>query len=291
MNFEDTKFSDLSSTDQVRLGYLLLLRRPIDPTGLAYWAQRIEAGTYRLESFIAEMLGSPEYKAINRVPFPTMVHEARKAWIKEIGSFDKILDIGGSSPNIDLGAMIELGYPHRPRSLTIFDLPPEQQYWGHPRFPQDRDYDFAWGTIRYVHGSAELIGSSFDLAGERFDLIFMGQVIEHLEPAAVPLVLEWIRGHLSDSGKFIFDTPNRLVTKIQSPDKYTDPDHKIEYTPSELREILASAGFRLLRSWGLMHMPSTSLSGSFDPLEVYETRLITDRMDESYLVAFECAAE
>jgi hypothetical protein len=86
-----------------------------------------------------------------------------------------------------------------------------------------------------------------------------------------------------------FDTPNRSVRKVQSPYKYTDPDHKIEYTPSEPRQILASAGFRLLRSWGFMHMPSTSICGSFDPLEVDETRLITDRMDESYLVAFEYA--
>jgi len=82
MNFVDTKFSDLSSTDQVRLGYLLLLRRPIDPTGLGYWVQRIEAGTFRLESFIDEIVGSPEYKTINRVPFATMVHQARQAWIK-----------------------------------------------------------------------------------------------------------------------------------------------------------------------------------------------------------------
>ena len=47
-----------------------------------------------------------------------------------------ILDIGGSSPNIDQGALIELGYPHRPKQLFIFDLPPEEQYWGKPKFPR-----------------------------------------------------------------------------------------------------------------------------------------------------------
>jgi len=116
-----------------------------------------------------------------------------------------------------------------------------------------------------------------------------GEINTHTMAADPAMVLEWIRRHLSDLGRFIFDTPNRLVTRVQCPDAYTDPDHKVEYTPTELRQILASAGFRLVRSWGLMHMPSTFLSGAFDPLEVYETRLITDRMDESYLVAFECA--
>ena len=41
MNFADTKYSDLNPIDLVRLGYLLLLRRPVDPTGLGYWTQHI----------------------------------------------------------------------------------------------------------------------------------------------------------------------------------------------------------------------------------------------------------
>ena len=290
MNFADTEYSDLTPIDLVRLGYLLLLRRPVDPTGLGYWTRHIESGTFRLEQFIDELIASPEYRTINRIPFAAMVHRARQAWIKQIDDFERILDIGGSSPNIDLGAMIELGYPHRPRSLTIFDLPPAQQYWGQPRFPQDRVYDFAWGTIRYIHGSAERIADCAELADQRFDLVFMGQVIEHVEPAAVPEVLRWIRAHLAPAGRFMFDTPNRLVTRIQCPDGYTDRDHKLEYTPAELEPIVAAAGFRAVRRWGLLHMPSTSLSRAFDPLEVYETSLITQRVDESYLFALECVA-
>ena len=52
--------------------------------------------------------------------------------------FDTILDIGGSSPNIETGALIELGYLHRPKKLIIFDLLPDEQYWGAPKYNQQK---------------------------------------------------------------------------------------------------------------------------------------------------------
>ena len=58
-----------------------------------------------------------------------MVHHARQQWVSQLAAFAEVLDIGGSSANTE-GALIELGYVHRPKPITIFDLPPEQQYWG-----------------------------------------------------------------------------------------------------------------------------------------------------------------
>ena len=72
-----------------------------------------------------------------------MVHLARVEWTKHLPKGTSILDIGGSSPNIDQGALIELGYPHRPKQLFIVDLPPEEQYWGKAKVsPGQRLYFF-----------------------------------------------------------------------------------------------------------------------------------------------------
>ena len=188
-----------------------------------------------------------------------------------------------------MGALIELGYKHRPKELIIFDLPPEEQYWGKPKFPQDRDYEFNWGILKYIHGRIENIHDYRQLDGKRFDCVFMGQVIEHILPDQLHIVLKWIREHLKENGKFIFDTPNRIITRIQSPDKLIDEDHKYEYTPGELEKILNLNGFKVVKKTGILAMPGTFHSKNFNPLEAYETELVNDNPDVSYLFAFECA--
>ncbi len=282
-------YKEHAAIELVAMAYLVFLRRPADPEALRHWRAVIDAGRFDPAALVASLLGSPEYRMLDRVPFHEMVHRSRQAWMQGLGPYRRILDIGGSSPNVDQGAMIELGYSHRPESLVIFDLPPERQYWGQPRFPQDRPYTFSWGSLRYVHGEAEAIAEQPDLADQTFDLVFMGQVIEHLRPEALPDVLKWIRDHLAPEGRFIFDTPNRRVTAIQSPDAYIDEDHKIEYTPEQLRAILVDCGFSVVRETGMLHMPGTCHTGAFDPLETYEHDLLHESANECYLFAFECA--
>ena len=126
------------------------------------------------------------------------------------------------------------------------------------------------------------------MQNQEFDLIFMGQVIEHIQPAAIPEVLAWIRDHLANEGRFIFDTPNRKLTAIQNPAGYIDDDHKIEYTPRQLRKKLSNAGLRVVDETGLLPMPQTLNSGCFNPLETYEQPLLSPHVEEGYLFAFAC---
>ena len=216
-----------------------------------------------------------------------MVHLARVEWMKHLPKGSFILDIGGSSPNIDQGALIELGYPHRPKQLFIVDLPPDEQYWGKPKFPQDRDYIFSWGILKYFHGRAESIASLKGLQNIKFDIIYMGQTIEHIVPESLADILGWISDHLNENGKFIFDTPNRLITSIQS-DSFIDPDHKIEYTPDQLESILRKHNFSISNSWGLLPMPMTFQLKKFSPQEVYNHPLLSEDLKVCYLFAFSC---
>ena len=115
----------------------------------------------------------------------------------------------------------------------------------------------------------------------------MGQTIEHIVPESLPGILDWISDHLNENGKFIFDTPNRLITSIQS-DSFIDPDHKIEYTPNQLEGILRKHNFSISNSWGLLPMPMTFQLKKFSPQEVYNHPLLSEDLKVCYLFAFLC---
>lgn len=283
--------SHLCEEDWVRLAYLVLLGRTIDAAGLAHWQQRIAAGEFEPRRLVDELCSSPEFRErqLNRLSFLEMLHRARSQWCGSLAPFERVLDIGGSSPNLAAGALIELGYSHRPQEITIMDLPPEQQYWGKPNFPQDQDYSFDWGTVRYVHGFAEQIQDCPSLQEQQFNMIYMGQAIEHILPDKLPGTLQWVRSHLAAEGRFVFDTPNRSLTKIQFPDRYIDADHKREYSPAEMEALLIENGFGVVQQWGMLNMPETYRTGRFDPEEIYQTPDSLNRTPEtSYVFAFEC---
>jgi len=280
--------SNLTENDWLELAYLALLQRKIDQVGLSHWSEKIKGGSFDYKKLLDTLIASPEYIMHYKEPFSTVLHRARQTWIRTLPLFDSILDIGGSSPNIEMGAMIELGYLHRPKRITILDLPPEKQYWGKPKYSQESQYDYSWGSVEYIHGNAESIHSIDDLANRRFECVFMGQTIEHIKGEALEDLLTWIHDHLLSGGKLIFDTPNRRITRIQSPKKLIDPDHKYEYEPVELKGILETNGFDVTNQWGLLDMPQTYKNAIFNPLEVYETEVLNQHPETSYCFAFEC---
>ncbi|MDA8233799.1 MAG: DUF4214 domain-containing protein [Clostridia bacterium] len=280
--------SELSQEDYLKLTYITLLQRKIDKVGFEFWNQKIKDGHYNHKELIDNLSSSPEFIMHYRIPFSTVLHKGRQQWVSSLERFENIFDIGGSSPNIAEGALIEMGYPYRPKELIIFDLPEEKQYWGKPKYPQDRDYSYTWGFVKFEHGFIEDINEYNSLSEKTFDLIFMGQVIEHIQRNKIDIVLNWIKKHLKSGGKFIFDTPNRNITKIQSSNEFIDRDHKYEYTPEELEEILVKCGFRVTQKTGILNMPNTFLSKQFNPLEVYESEIINNTPETSYVFAFEC---
>lgn len=288
-NIDLSNLDDLKQETWIKIAYIALLQRPVDEVGLQYWISKINDGTFNYKELIETIIRSPEYIMHYKIPFATILHQARQKWVsEELPPFNSILDIGGSSANTEMGALIELGYSHRPKSLIIFDLPPEKQYWGLPNIDQTKKYNFIWGEIEYIHGYAERINEYPQLNGKKFDCIFMGQTIEHIDPAYLPSLLNWIKRHLNTQGKLFFDTPNRIITKIQSPKSLIDSDHKYEYSPTELEELLKHNNFIVIKKWGLLHMPHTLLQNRFNPLEVYETESLNSDYDASYCFAFEC---
>lgn len=273
--------------EYVRAAYLVLLRRPIDASGLALWRDLIANGRFSHQSVIDGILESPEYQTNFGIRVLDIIHHARQEWVTTLAYFETILDIGGSSRNIPEGALIELGYAHRPKQLHILDLPEDQQYWGRPKYSQERSHSFDWGVVSYHHGRAESIDQVADLQELMFDCVYLGQAIEHIHKESLPAVLIWIRGHLRQGGKLIFDTPNRLLTKVQCPVGFIDPDHKHEYSPLEMAGILELSGFRVLAVTGMTFLPLMAASGVYAPQEFVNAQTLHPDAERCYLFAIE----
>lgn len=282
---ERLRMQDLGPEDFVRLAYLVLLRRDIDGAGLADWREAIARGTFSHDGVVNALLRSDEYQRQFGAHVNERLHAARCAWVKTLPRFERLLDIGGSSKTLAEGALIQLGYPHRPRELHILDLPPERQNWGTPLFDQSVPSRFDWGTVTYHHGGAEEIATTAGLQGRLFDGVVLGQAVEHIDPRTLPGILAWVREHLVPGGQLIMDTPNRILTRIQCPTWFIHPDHKLEYEPAQLTEQLESHGFHVTRKVGMVHLPGIAGSGVYDAREFKEASLLHDDADACYLFA------
>jgi hypothetical protein len=289
-NIERLAMGDLMPEEFVRLAYLVLLRRQLDPVGLDIWRDHISRGMFSHGHVVDSLLSSDEYQRQFGAHVNQRLHAARQAWVKTLPAFNRLLDIGGSSPSHAEGTLIQLGYPHRPKSLDILDLPPDRQNWGTPSYDQSVPTSFGWGTVSYFHGCGEDVANVEQLQGRTYDGIFLGQAVEHIRPEALPGVLDWIRIHLAPGGRLIMDTPNRLMTKIQCPTWYIHPDHKLEYEPAQLESVLVEHGFAVTKRIGLVHLPGIARNETYDAREFIDAPLLHADVDACYLFAFEAAA-
>jgi SAM-dependent methyltransferase len=287
------KIENTAPMQQSELIYRFILNRKIDDLGAQACADRIAKGKFSALGLIARLMKSAEFKQPYLKRTPTQqLHGARMAWAAQLPAARRVLDIGGSSPTVPEGALIELGYAHRPEKLIIFDKPPNEQFWGTPNYSQANTRTFAWGQVQYIHGYAEDILQNDELRDQKFDMIFMGQVVEHIFENKLPNVLVWIKNHLAPGGRFCFDTPNRSITRFETGEgRYIDPDHKREYTPEACVALLKTAGFNITQQWGILDMPNVIATESYGIKDFYSGELLSNVPANAYCFAMACEAD
>lgn len=105
-------------------------------------------------------------------------------------------------------------------------------------------------SIRFAYKN-QVVGllQNLPFADASFDLVYMGEVIEHVwEP--LPALMEAARV-LRPSGRLVLDTPNALSLGriadwwIRHKESIGDPDHKLLFTPVVLAHLLTKAGFNI----------------------------------------------
>ncbi|MBN1521014.1 MAG: methyltransferase domain-containing protein [Candidatus Aureabacteria bacterium] len=83
---------------------------------------------------------------------------------------------------------------------------------------------------------------SFEEIKEKFDIVFLFEVIEHLNLQDGVILLKKIHHVLKDKGKIILTTPN-----VFHPNRYWECSHKVSYRHDEIGGIMDSVGFNVVQ--------------------------------------------
>jgi SAM-dependent methyltransferase len=86
----------------------------------------------------------------------------------------------------------------------------------------------------------QTLGDLEPVADGSVDLVFAGEVLEHLWPEDVAGFLAEAHRVLTSGGTIALDSPNREVTRRLG---WDHPEHTVEFTVDEIRELLTLAGF------------------------------------------------
>jgi SAM-dependent methyltransferase len=279
-------FPGQSVPDIIRTLYRVALRREPGDAEVDEALANIENGRGTLEGlFLASTLSSEfmdlaqARAAENHLLY---IHNTRIKLIKFLlPPANVILDIGGAN-----GSMLDYGYPHPFQKLILTDLPQND------RIPelQAVDLERKWKHAQNIEVVYTSMTDLSSIESESIDLVWVGQVVEHLHEWELELALKEIRRVLKNQGCFCFDTPNAILTRIHSPDQLIHPEHKKEWTPDEMRRRL-SENFVIEQELGLIPMPNTFRTRSFSYEEMVLNNGFSDTLDHCYLMYFKCRKE
>ena len=271
----------------VRAAYLTLLRRRPDREGMTVHLRSLRRGEMTRSELFASFLRSPEYR--QRLGLPPVylsiderLHAARTQLVREcLPPAQRIVDLGGAAAHSDAGALLAMGYPHRPLEVIIVDLPHDQRLPGQESFEPSSQVRTESGTlVRYLYGSMADLSS---IADGEVDLVFSGESIEHISEEDGDTVCREAFRVLRPGGYFCLDTPNAIVARIRSPEGPIHEEHQKEYRPAELREKVERWGFHTVEMKAICPMPETVRSGTFLPDEIERYMGLGDDPDVGYL--------
>jgi SAM-dependent methyltransferase len=107
-------------------------------------------------------------------------------------------------------------------------------------------------NVEWVSGSLKDLGP---IPSGSVDLVFGGQVLEHLWPDELSGFLVSAHRTLRKGGCVALDSPNRRVTQSI---RWDHPEHTVEFTVDEIVELLLVAGFDDIRVRGVLQAYDTA---------------------------------
>lgn len=267
--------------------YEVLLGRALDESGRRHFLAALQRGQISPLAALDSISNSAEFKRRYGMPIRPLdaVHQARMLLFQtRLPAAETIVDLGGAAHNEPRGALLMMGYPHRPRSITILDLPPDDRIGGAEAAEASQELITAEGiAVRYLYRS---MADLDPIADGSTDLVVSGESIEHISEAEAEQVCDQAFRILRPGGAFCLDTPNAHLTRIQSPDRLIHPEHQKEYYPAEIRAKLERRGFRIVDAAGICPMPESIRSGVFDFAEMTRNVALSNDPDEGYMFFF-----
>lgn len=208
-----------------------------------------------------------------------LMHNARLKMVKHLlPAGDVILDLGGANAPLH-----HMGYPHDYSKIVLIDLPTEER---HKDFQVVLEDTGGRVILRY-EDMTDLKG----IESDSVDLVWSGQSIEHVTPAQGQRMCQEAYRVLRSGGRFCLDTPNGHISSVHAAtvgNQFIHPDHKIEYTPDQLRGLLVDTGFRIAEEWGICEMPMTIKTGVFSYDDFLLGGAITKNINDAYIQFFNC---
>lgn len=272
----------LDLDNHIRLAYRLILRRRPDPSGFRHYKSHIEAQGLP-KAFVFEALAtSPECKkAQNPLAY------VRCALVQRLPHAEVIVDFGGSTRHMSEGALYAMGYKQKWRRLLVVDLPPEERYvqW-RPESGERAVVETPNGPVEHLRGS---MASPGILAEQSFaDMVWSGNAIEHITAPEADIFLDNVYQALKPGGIFCLDTPNRRVTGLQFDGRFSNADHKIEYTHEQLSAKLREHGFAIEEQLGVLDCKGPLERGHVSGHELTACPDFTAEIADGYFLFYRC---
>jgi SAM-dependent methyltransferase len=215
-----------------------------------------------------------------------LIHLARiKLVARKLPASRFILDIGGVN-----SFLIDMGYRYNFDVMNVIDLPPDERHEMYKSI-ELKGRITKQGPINVMYGNITNLSAFNDYS---YDLIWAGQIIEHITREDAQKAYQEIRRVLKPTGFFCFDTPNRLLTEIHTVDVgggLIHPEHKIEYYPDDLKKDLLAAGFRIIEELGVCHMPESYQTKKFNYTDFLYGNTFSDDINASYIQYYKCGKE
>ncbi|MGB0720829.1 MAG: class I SAM-dependent methyltransferase [Gammaproteobacteria bacterium] len=99
------------------------------------------------------------------------------------------------------------------------------------------------GTTEVRHGEIDPFLDDHESAG--FDVVFLMDILEHLDKEQVIKLLDRVHNSLRPGGRAIIHVPN--ATGIFGMNaRYGDFTHEVAFTPRSIRQVLSSCGFHAI---------------------------------------------
>ena len=275
-----------TNADFVDEAYRRCLQREADPDGRGFYLGRLDDGSATRLQVVAELMAAPERTARMRdTAAIEAFHGGRIVWTRSLPPKRRILDLGGTALNDDRGALVVMGYPYEFDEVVIIELPPEDRHDLY-KTPENKSVHTEQGLVTYMYRSMTDLD---DLPDGSFDMVCSAQTFEHIYPDEGAKLLKDVRRILAPDGVLALDTPNGPVSSIQAREggvEFINPDHKKEYSHSEMLTLFADAELRVVRQCGIGFMPKTVESGVFHIDELVEFPTLYDDIERSYTLAY-----
>ena len=264
----------------------MMLRRDGEQSGVANYVNHLLERDLTADGVLDEMLTSMEFRdnvrPRNRL---RSLHQSRCDLVQLLPRASRILDLGGTDQADPAGSLVSMGYPYDFDSLTIVDLPHHDRHELYSGSAIVQSVASARGPVSYRYHSMADLSQYRD--GE-FDLVFSGESIEHVSELDGRTMLEGVFRVLRPGGWFCLDTPNRRVTELELGTKYSNPDHKIEYTHEQLSTMLVAAKFEIVLATGMNYVGKSLMAGTFDGAEMAANWGLFADVENCYLLGYFC---